>query len=234
MPAQLGSLHSHTASQRPLGLFDPLYSHDGTTNGGDSPPTGLASQESTMERPKPGKERGGGGWQGWFQGGEGSLLWAPGKVFSPGWGPEPPPPHVRKACVCSEGSPTPTGQVLQPCPEFKLPGGGASRRTWHPSSGQGAGLLLEPLAVVEGQGGDAAAVPAGGSSPACPFWGPFSCGSPSCLSPPVLQSPARPPLSTCPLLQSPSGTCQSSPASQQCPGASSGPAGRSLPTGMPR
>ncbi|KAJ6663777.1 hypothetical protein lerEdw1_009856 [Lerista edwardsae] len=49
----LGSLHSHTASQQSVGPFDPLYGHDGTSNGGDSPPTGLASQESTMERPKP-------------------------------------------------------------------------------------------------------------------------------------------------------------------------------------
>ncbi|XP_066494578.1 signal-induced proliferation-associated 1-like protein 3 [Tiliqua scincoides] len=42
----------HTASQRPLVPFDPLYSHEVTSNG-DSSSTGPPSQDSTMERPKP-------------------------------------------------------------------------------------------------------------------------------------------------------------------------------------
>ncbi|XP_061453545.1 signal-induced proliferation-associated 1-like protein 3 isoform X2 [Rhineura floridana] len=42
----------YAAPQRPLMLFDPLCSHEVTSNGDDSS-GGLASQESTMERPKP-------------------------------------------------------------------------------------------------------------------------------------------------------------------------------------
>ncbi|KAL8220022.1 UNVERIFIED_CONTAM: signal-induced proliferation-associated 1 like protein 3, partial [Gekko kuhli] len=63
IPASSGTAYSRykhspdryaaTAScPRPLAPFDPLYSHEVTSNG-DSSPGGPASQESTMERPKP-------------------------------------------------------------------------------------------------------------------------------------------------------------------------------------
>lgn len=57
----LCSVHRYAAScPRPLVPFDSLYGHEVTSNG-DSSPGGPASQESTMERPKPGKEQRGAG-----------------------------------------------------------------------------------------------------------------------------------------------------------------------------
>lgn len=44
----------YTAAPHPLLSFDPHFSHDGTSSG-ESSSGGLTSQESTMERQKPGK-----------------------------------------------------------------------------------------------------------------------------------------------------------------------------------
>ncbi|XP_015263142.1 PREDICTED: signal-induced proliferation-associated 1-like protein 3, partial [Gekko japonicus] len=61
IPASSGTAYSRykhspdryaTSCPRPLAPFDPLHGHEVTSNG-DSSPGGLASQESTMERPKP-------------------------------------------------------------------------------------------------------------------------------------------------------------------------------------
>ncbi|XP_062996613.1 signal-induced proliferation-associated 1-like protein 3 [Elgaria multicarinata webbii] len=52
-PSPESSLHRYAAPQRALGPFDPLYAHEVTSNGDSSSSGGLASQESTMERPKP-------------------------------------------------------------------------------------------------------------------------------------------------------------------------------------
>lgn len=54
------SVLRHAASQRPLVPFDPLYRHEVNPNG-DLSGGGLASQDSTMERHKAGKQRGAGG-----------------------------------------------------------------------------------------------------------------------------------------------------------------------------
>ncbi|XP_053123932.1 signal-induced proliferation-associated 1-like protein 3 isoform X2 [Hemicordylus capensis] len=52
-PSPESSAHRYAAPQRPLVPFDPLYGHEVTSSNGDSSSGGLASQESTMERPKP-------------------------------------------------------------------------------------------------------------------------------------------------------------------------------------
>lgn len=45
----------YAAAPHPLLSFDPHFMHDGMSSG-DSSSGGLTSQESTMERPKPGKQ----------------------------------------------------------------------------------------------------------------------------------------------------------------------------------
>ncbi|XP_067316976.1 signal-induced proliferation-associated 1-like protein 3 [Anolis sagrei] len=52
-PSPESSIHRYAGPQRSLMPFESLYAHEVTSNGGDSSSSGLASQENTMEKPKP-------------------------------------------------------------------------------------------------------------------------------------------------------------------------------------